>query len=395
MDFGYIIDAKRSPRGLGKPKGALHSITPLDLLSQTVNSILPDNPNLVESMITGCVTPIHEQGTNIARAVVFKSNLPNSVSGMQVNRFCTSSLDATSLLSFQIACGQQDLAIASGIESLSRVAMLSDGGAILSDPSIVYPHNIIPQGISADLIATQAGFSRQDLDEYACLSQKRAKHAMTNHYLHSIHPIKNTLGDIILSQDEHPRDTTLESLSKLSPSFSKLGKAFDHLALHQHPELNQITHLHHAGNSSGIVDGASALLLASSKAISNYQFSPKAQILAFSEHAENATSLTSPVIAIEKALKKASLKLKDIDLWEINEAFSAVVLSITQQLNIPIDTVNVNGGAIAYGHPLGATGIMLISTLIDELIRQDKTHGVIALCSATGMASCMIIRRCT
>lgn len=392
MDFGYIIEAKRSPRGLGKSKGSLYQITPVDLLSQLVNAVLPKELP-VESMITGCVTPIHEQGTNIARAAVFKSNLPTTTLGMQINRFCTSSLDALTILSSQIATKQVDLCIASGVESLSRIPMLSDGGAILSDPSLVYPNNIIPQGVSADVIATLEGFSRKELDEYACLSHKRALHAYKNNLFRSIHPIKNILGHTVLSEDELPRDTSLETLSKLTPSFSKLGKAFNHLALSEHPNLKEILHFHHAGNSSGIVDGSSAALLCSQKALSTYGLKPKAKIISYAFHAEDATSLTAPITAIKKALNNASLTTKDIDLWEINEAFSSVVLSITKRLNIPLDIVNVNGGAIALGHPLGATGIMLLSTLMDELIHQDKEYGAITLCSATGMASCLIIKR--
>ncbi|MEC7030985.1 MAG: acetyl-CoA C-acetyltransferase [Pseudomonadota bacterium] len=398
MDACYIVEAHRSPRGIGKPTGALHRITSVSLLSQLLDSVVsahPTVPPAIEEVITGCVMPVGEQGANIARSAILASSLPIHVPGMQINRFCSSGLDAMNLLSHKIIAGQADLGIASGVECMSRVPILADGGALVGDPSIAYQHNIIPQGISADLIATLNGYTRENLDEYAVLSQQRASQAMKKGYLKSIQPVYSPSGSIALAIDEHPRpDTTLKALSALKPSFEMMGAlaGYDDLAIFRYPQLAQIQHLHHAGNASGIVDGAAAILLANQKAIKEHNLTPKARIVATAQIGIDPTiMLTGPEEAIKLALKRAKLSKSQIDLWEINEAFASVVLHITEKLSLPLDKVNVNGGAIAYGHPLGATGAMLVGTLVDELIRSNKQFGAIALCTAAGMASCTII----
>ena len=393
----YIISALRSPRGIGKDHGSLHRITSVNLLSQLLDAAASKYSEHIEEVITGCVMPVGEQGANIARSAILKSSLPITTTGMQINRFCSSGLDAMNLLAYKIMANQADLGIASGVECMSRVPILADGGALVADPSITYQHNIVSQGISADLIATLSGYSRERLDEYAHMSQQRAHNAMKKGYLKSIVPIYSAMGEIALAVDEHPRPkTTLKDLSQLKPSFELMGKmaGYDSLATFKYPECENIQHHHHAGNSSGIVDGASAMLLASKKAIQDYNLSPKARIIATSQIGIDPTiMLTAPSKAIELCLKRAKLKKQDIDLWEINEAFASVVLNITDTLSLPLNKVNVNGGAIAYGHPLGATGAMLVSTIIDELIRQDLKYGCIALCTAAGMASAAIIER--
>lgn len=393
----YIISALRSPRGIGKDHGSLHRITSVNLLSQLLDALASEYGEHIEEVITGCVMPVGEQGANIARSAILKSSLPITTTGMQINRFCSSGLDAMNLLAYKIMANQADLGIASGVECMSRVPILADGGALVADPSITYQHNIVPQGISADLIATLSGYSRERLDEYAHMSQQRAHNAMKKGYLKSIVPIYSAMGEIALAVDEHPRPkTTLKDLSQLKPSFELMGKmaGYDSLATFKYPECEKIEHHHHAGNSSGIVDGASAMLLASKKAIEDYNLSPKARIIATSQIGIDPTvMLTAPSKAIELCLKRAKLKKQDIDLWEINEAFASVVLNITDTLSLPLNKVNVNGGAIAYGHPLGATGAMLVSTIIDELTRQDLKYGCVALCTAAGMASAAIIER--
>lgn len=393
----YIVSANRSPRGIGKPQGALHRITAVDLLAQVLSETAKPVINHIEEVITGCVMPVGEQGANIARSAILKANLPIHTPGMQINRFCSSGLDAMNLMAYKIMAKQADLGIASGVECMSRVPILADGGALVADPSITYKHDIVPQGISADLIANLNQYSRQQLDEYALLSQQRAKHAMDKGYLKSIIPILSPSGQVLLAQDEHPRPgTTLKALSALKPSFEMMGQmaGYDALATFKYPTLEKITHLHHAGNSSGIVDGAAAILLASQQALKQHTLTPKAKILATAQIGIDPTiMLTAPSQAIELVLKRARLKKHHIDLWEINEAFASVVLNITDHLSLDMATVNVNGGAIAYGHPLGATGAMLVGTLVDELTRRNKQYGVVALCTAAGMASATVIER--
>jgi acetyl-CoA C-acetyltransferase len=397
MEDCFIVSAKRSPRGVGKPTGSLHRITAVDLLSQVLNSVTTNNiHSAIEEVVTGCVMPVGEQGANIARSAILKSDLPITVPGFQINRFCSSGLDAMNIIACKIMAKQIDMGIASGVECMSRVPILADGGALVADPSITYTHNIVPQGISADLIATKYGYTREDLDKFAVLSQERARKAIDKGYLTSIIPIKNILGEVLLDQDEHPRDTTLTSLKDLKPSFEMMGAmaGYDDIAIYQYPELEKIQHLHHAGNSSGIVDGAAAILLANKKSAEQHGLTVKAKIIATAQIGIDPTvMLLGPTESIKIALKKAKLTIDDIDLWEINEAFASVVLAITDTLDINLKKVNVNGGAIAFGHPLGATGTMLVGTLIDELIRQKKRYGCITLCTAAGMASCTIIER--
>ena len=341
--------------------------------------------------------PVGEQGANITRSAILKAQLPISIPGLQINRFCSSGLDAMSLAACKIMAGQANLCLAGGVESMSKTPMLADGGALVADPSITYTHGIIPQGISADLIATINNYTRKQLDEYAHLSQSRAQHAIEKGYLKSIIPVCNTLGEVVLAQDEYPRPNhSLAQLAALKPSFAMMGAlaGYDAHALYAYPEYESIQHLHHAGNSSGIVDGASAMLLANATAIKQYKLKARAKIIATSQCGIDPTiMLTAPAHAAQLALEKAKLSTSDIDLWEINEAFSAVVLHAIDALSIPVDKVNVNGGAIAYGHPLGATGAMLVSTLVDELIRRRKRYGLVTLCTAAGMASAAIIER--
>lgn len=398
MPTCYIINAKRSPRALGKETGALHTISSLSLLSQVLNETVPQNIKpVVDDVIAGCVMPVGEQGANITRSALLHAGFPNQVPGMQINRFCSSGLDAVSLTAAKIIAGQSEVCLAGGVESMSRVPMMSDGGAILVDPDIAMTHHIVPQGISADLIATQSNYTRQQLDEFALRSHQLAVHAQTKGYLKSIVPIKHPSGIIALDKDEVPRNkTSMSQLSKLNPSFELLGKmaGYDDLALQAYPETQSISHLHHAGNSSAIADGAAGILLASNKAVNNFQLKPKAKIIAFDQVGIDPTiMLTGPALSIQRLLKKSRKKVSDIDLWEINEAFASVVLKCIDELSLDITKVNVNGGAIAYGHPLGATGAMLIGTMVDELIRQKKTYGIISLCTAAGMASSLLIER--
>ena len=403
MEGCYIVDAIRTPRGLGKPSGSLYRIPAVSLLAQTFQALKSRQNDFkdmsIDDVLTGCVMPIGEQGANIARSAILKAGYSVHIPGMQINRFCSSGLESVNLAACKIMANQADLCIASGVESMSKTPILADGGALAADPSITYEHDIIPQGISADLIATLRGYTRTQLDNYALASQKRAKKAQQAGYLTSIIPVQNALGGIALDTDEHPRpDTTLKKLAMLSPAFKVMGEmaGYNALALHRYPKIPAIQHLHHAGNSSGIVDGASAVLLASKQAIKKHQLKPKAQIIATAQVGVDPTiMLTGPTYAALSALKRAKLSAEDIDLWEINEAFSSVVLNFMEALSLPIEKVNVNGGAIAYGHPLGATGTMLVGTLVDELIRRKKTYGCVALCTAAGMATAAIIKRTT
>lgn len=398
MDECFILEAKRSPRGIGKSTGSLYRITAVDLLSQLLSSVVDaKNQQYVEEVITGCVMPVGEQGANIARSAILKAGFPQHVPGMQINRFCSSGLDAMNLLAYKIMAKQASMAIASGVECMSRIPILSDGGALIADPSIVYQHNIIPQGISADLIATLNGYDRRTLDQYACQSQRRAHQAMSRNWLKSIIPIYNPLNEIALQSDELPKpQTSIKVLSELKPSFALMGEmaGFDALAVHEYPQIEKVNHLHHAGNSSGIVDGAAAILLGNKTIAKKLNLIPKAKIVSTSQIGIDPTiMLTGPILAIKNALSRAKLNISDIDLWEINEAFASVVLNVVDNLDLPMDKVNIHGGAIAYGHPLGATGSMLVSTMIDALVQKDKTFGCIVLCTAAGMASCCIIER--
>lgn len=401
MTAAFIFDHIRSPRGRGRPNGSLHGITPINLSSQVL-AALRDRNNLqtalLDDVIFGCVTPIGEQGSDIARVAALNAGYAESVPGKQLNRFCASGLEAVNTAAAQIMSGQSDAVIGGGVECMSRVPMGSDGGAAAADPQTAYKLYFVPQGISADLIATKYGFSRHDLDAYALESQKRAAHSWQNGYFsRSVLPIINHIGETVLDHDEHMRpDSTMESLGSLNPAFVIPGEqgGFDAVAMQRYPEVESIDHRHTAANSSGIVDGAAAVLVGSARAGRKMGLKPRARIRAFaSVGTEPTIMLTGPGPATEKVLKRAGMKTSDIDLFELNEAFAAVVLRYMQQLSIPHDRINVNGGAIAMGHPLGATGAMILGTVLDELERRDLNTALVTLCIGAGMGTATIIER--
>ncbi|HKX55969.1 MAG TPA: acetyl-CoA C-acetyltransferase, partial [Xanthomonadales bacterium] len=376
-------------------------ITPVNLASQVLAAQRDRHQldtSILDDVIFGCVMPVGEQGSDIARVAALTAGYAQTVPGKQLNRFCASGLEAVNTAAAQIMSGQSDAVIGGGVESMSRVAMGSDGGAWATDPQVAYDLYFVPQGISADLIATQYGFSREDLDAYALASQKRAAQAWQNGYFkNSIAPIRNHVGEVVLDHDEHMRpDSTLESLASLAPAFTIPGEqgGFDAVALQRYPEVEAIDHRHTAANSSGIVDGAAAVLLGNAGAGKRMGLKPRARIRAFASIGSEPTiMLTGPAPATEKALRRAGMSTSDIDLFELNEAFAAVVLRYMQQLNIPHDKINVNGGAIAMGHPLGATGAMILGTVLDELERRDLGTALVTLCVGAGMGTATIIER--
>jgi len=396
----FVYDTVRTPRGKGRKDGALHEVTALELGSQVLRNIR-DRNNLdtskVDDVIFGCVDPVGEQGSNIARIAVLNADYDESVAGVQINRFCASGLEACNMAAAQVMSGQSDLTIGGGVESMSRVGMGASGGAWATDPAIAIKSYFSPQGIGADLIATLEGFSRDDVDAYSVESQKRAQHAWKNGYFKkSVTPVKDINGLTILDHDEHMRpDTTMQSLASLQPAFQMPGEfAFDAVAQQRYPEVEQINHVHHAGNSSGIVDGAAAVLMGTKEAGRAAGMKPRARIRAFASiGSEPSIMLTGPTYVTEKVLKRAGMKVEDIDLYELNEAFASVVLRFMKHLNIPHDKVNVNGGAIAMGHPLGATGAMILGTVLDELERRNKTTALVTLCVGAGMGTATIIER--
>lgn len=398
MSEAYIIDAIRTPRGKGKKDGSLYEVKPITLLTTLLNT-LKDRHNLdtskVDDIVLGCVTPIGDQGADIAKTAAIAAGWDNDVAGVQINRFCASGLDAVNMAAQKVRSGWEDLVVAGGVESMSRIPMGSDGGPWALDPETNMASNFVPQGIGADLIATIDGYSRQDVDIFAANSQKKAAAAQANGYFtQSIVPVKDKAGVTILAQDEFIKpNTTAESLTKLNPSFAMMGQmGFDAFALQKYPEVEQINHVHHAGNSSGIVDGAAVVLIASEKAIKEQGLKPRAKILSTAlVGADPTIMLTGPVPAARKALEKAGLTIDDIDLFEVNEAFAAVVMRFMSELKVDPSKVNVNGGAIAMGHPLGATGAMIIGTLLDELERQGKKRGLATLCVGGGMGIATII----
>lgn len=400
MSEAYIIDAIRTPRGKGKKDGALYEVKPITLLSTLLNE-LKDRHQLdtsqVDDIVLGCVTPIGDQGADIAKTAAIAAGWDNNVAGVQINRFCASGLDAVNMAAQKVCSGWEDLVVAGGVESMSRVPMGSDGGAWALDPETNLAAGFIPQGIGADLIASIDGYSREDVDTFAQNSQQKAAAAQAAGYFNrSIVPIKDKAGVTILAEDEFIKaHTTVQSLAKLNPSFAMMGQmGFDALALQKYPEVGQINHVHHAGNSSGIVDGAALVLIASEKAVQQYGLKPRAKILATALVGSDPTiMLTGPAPAARKALAKAGLSIDDIDLFEVNEAFAAVVLRFIHELKVDPAKVNVNGGAIAMGHPLGATGAMILGTLLDELERQNKKRGLITLCVGGGMGIATIIER--
>ena len=401
MSEAYIYDHARTPRGRGKPDGALHEVTALALAAAPLRALKQRNhldPALVDDVVLGCVDPVGEAGGNIGRAAALVAGFGIGVPGLQINRFCASGLDAVNFAAAQIIAGQQQMALAGGAESMSRIGLGASGGAWASDPSIAIPAYFMPQGISADLIATKYGFSRAAVDAYAVESQKRAAKAWSNGYFKSsIEPIKDINGLTILAHDEHMRpETSLESLGGLKPSFAVMADhgGFGAVALQAHPEIEAIHHVHHAGNSSGIVDGAAAVLLGSKAAGQSAGLKPRARIRAFANiGSDPALMLTGPVDVTKKLLKNAGMTIKDIDLFEVNEAFAAVVLRFIQAFDVDPALVNPNGGAIAMGHPLGATGAMILGTALDELERTNKSTALITLCIGAGMGTATIIER--
>ena len=401
MTDAFILDAVRSPRGRGRPDGSLHSITPIQLAAQTLGA-LRDRTSLdtsqVDDVILGCVTPVGEQGADIARIATLAAGYAENVPGKQLNRFCASGLEAVNTAAAQIMAGQSDMVIGGGVEHMSRVTMGMDGGAWAIDPAVAFPLHFIPQGISADLIATMEGFTREQVDAYAVESQRRAAHAQAaGHFDRSLFPVKDVIGGVALDKDEYLRPgTSMADLAKLKPAFEMMGEqgGFTAVALQRYPEVESINHVHTAGNSSGIVDGAAAVLLGSKKAAKKAGLTPRARIRAFASiGSEPAIMLTGPAPSARKALKRAGMSPKDIDLWEINEAFASVVLRFIRDMDLTMDNVNVNGGAIALGHPLGATGAMILGMVLDELERRNLSTALVTLCVGGGMGTATIIER--
>ncbi|MGF1464207.1 MAG: acetyl-CoA C-acetyltransferase [Maricaulaceae bacterium] len=400
MADAYIYDAVRTPRGK-KKNGALNEITALQLGTQVLEAIRDRNEldtSLVDDVVYGCVSPVGEQGANIARASVINANYAESTGGVQINRFCASGLEATNMAAAKVMSGEADFAIGGGVEAMSRVPMGSDGGALVADPELAFDHYMVPQGVSADLIATKYGFSRDDVDAYAVESQKRAERSwQEQRFKNSVVPVKNQLGLTQLDHDEHMRpQTDMQSLGALAPSFKALAEfaGLDSVAIQRYPELEYINFVHHAGNSSGIVDGAAAVLVGSKEAGERAGLKPRARIRAMASIGSEPTiMLTGPVTVTEKALKKAGMAASDVDLYELNEAFASVVLRLMQAFDIPHDKMNVCGGAIAMGHPLGATGAMILGTVLDELERSGKETALATLCVGGGMGTATIIER--
>ena len=395
----FIYDHVRTPRGKGKADGALAEITPVQLAAQTLRALRERSQldsRLIEDVILGCVVPVGEQGGNIARVAALVADFDDSVPGIQLNRYCGSGLEAVNFAAAKVGSGQVDMAIGGGVESMSRVPMGSDGGAMALDPQVAFRMHFTMQGVSADLLATLHGFTREQCDAYAVESQRRAAAAWSNGWFaRSVVPVKDVLGLPVLERDEAIRpDTTLESLAALKPAFLEMGTqyGFDGVALLKYPQLEAIAHMHHAGNSSGIVDGAAAVLIGNAEAGVRAGLRPRARIRAVATVGSEPTlMLDAPSEAAQKALKKAGMTAADIGLWELNEAFSSVVLCLMERLSVPHERINVNGGAIAMGHPLGATGAMILGTLLDEMERRQVGTGLVTLCEAAGMGTATII----
>jgi acetyl-CoA C-acetyltransferase len=401
MADAYIYDHVRTPRGKGKSDGSLHEVTALALAAVPLQALKERNnlpPDSVDDVVLGVVDPIGEAGGDIARFAALKAGFDKSVPGIQINRFCASGLDAVNIAAAQIMSGQHELTIGGGAESMSRVGIMSSGSAWPTDPSMAVPAYFMPQGVAADLIATKYGFSRDDVDTYAVQSQERAARAWDEgRFEKSVVPVKDVNGITILAKDEHIRPgTTMQSLGQLQPSFATMGAmgGFDAVAVQSHPEIEAINYVHHAGNSSGIVDGAGAVLLGSRDAGKKHDLKPRAKIREFvNVGPEPAMMLTGPVDVTKKVLDRSGMKLSDIDLIELNEAFASVVLRLMQAFEIDRDKINVNGGAIAMGHPLGATGAMILGTVLDELERTNKSTAPVTLCIGGGMGTATIIER--
>jgi acetyl-CoA C-acetyltransferase len=401
MPDAYIYDAVRTPRGRGKPDGSLHEVTSLRLAETALRALKERNDldtSLVDDVILGCVDPVGEAGGDIARAAALVADYGNHVPGVQINRFCASGLDAVNFAAAQVMAGQHDMVVGGGVESMSRVGMGASGGAWPVEPAIAIKSYFMPQGISADLIATKYGFNRDDCDAYAVESQKRAARAWgEGRFAESVVPVKDVNGITLLAEDEHMRPKTdMQSLGQLKPSFVQMGEmgGFDAVAVAAYPEIENVKHVHHAGNSSGIVDGAAAVLIGSKEAGKAAGLKPRGRIRAFANiGSEPAIMLTGPVDVTRKVLKRAGMTIDDIDLFEVNEAFASVVLRYCQAFDLHPEVVNVNGGAIAMGHPLGATGAMILGTVLDELERTNEATALVTLCIGAGMGTATIIER--
>ncbi|HPR44575.1 acetyl-CoA C-acetyltransferase [Ottowia sp.] len=400
MTEAYVFDAVRTPRGKGKKDGSLHEVKPVDLLAGTLEALRTRNDfdtATVDDVVMGVVSPIGEQGSVIAKVAALKAGWDWQCAGVQLNRFCASGLEAVNMAAQKVRSGWEDLVVAGGVESMSRVPIGSDGGAWAQDPATNSATDFVPQGVGADLIATLEGFAREDVDGFAVESQKRAARAREGGFFAgSVVPVKDFLGQAILEEDEFikPR-TTLEALAGLRPSFEQLGAmGFDAVAIGRYPQVERIHHVHHAGNSSGIVDGAAAVLVGNEAAAKAHGFTPRARIVATAlSGADPTIMLTGPMPATRKALAKAGLTIDQIDLFEVNEAFAAVPMKFMKEFGVPHEKVNVNGGAIAMGHPLGATGAMILGTLIDELHRRQLRYGLATLCVGGGMGIATIVER--
>ncbi|HLJ02993.1 MAG TPA: acetyl-CoA C-acetyltransferase [Solirubrobacteraceae bacterium] len=395
-----IFDAIRTPRGKGKVNGSLHTVKPVDLVVGLMHEALVRNdqldPQRIDDVVLGCVTPVGDQGADIAKTAAIKAGLPDTVAGVQLNRFCASGLEAVNIAAQKVASGWEDLVMAGGVESMSRVPMGSDGGAWAMDPETNYDTSFVPQGVSADLIATVENFSRDDVDAYAARSQERAWRAQEEgRFSNSVIPVRDLNENPVLDRDEFIRPgTTVETLGQLKPSFAAIGEmgGFDAVALQKYHWLEKINHVHTPGNSSGIVDGAALLLIGSEQVGAEQGLTPRARILATAVSGADPTiMLTGPAPASRKALAKAELTVDDLDLVEINEAFAAVVLRFVKDMGLPMEKVNVNGGAIAMGHPLGATGGMILGTLVDELHRTGGRYGLATLCIGGGMGIATVV----
>ena len=402
MPEALIYDAVRTPRGKGRKDGKLHEITPIQLATQVLQAVR-DRTGIdtadVDDVVLGCVAPVGEQGSDIARTAVLNADYAETTAGVQINRFCASGLEAVNMAAAKVISGEAIFAIGGGVESMSRVPMGADGGAWPMDPAVAYKTYFMPQGIGADLIATKYGFSRADVDAYAMESQKRAARAWSEgRFKNSVVGVRDVIGEIVLDHDEHMRPATdMQSLGGLNPAFEAIGEGmpgFDAIALQKYPEVERIHHVHHGGNSSGIVDGAAAVLVGNRDMGAKYGIKPRAKILGMASiGSEPAIMLTGPTPVTEKLLKRLGMTVADIDLFELNEAFASVVLRYMQALNIDHDKINVNGGAIAMGHPLGATGAMILGTVLDELERTGKSTALVTLCVGAGMGTATVIER--
>ena len=400
MTEAYIYDTVRTPRGRGRKDGSLHEITPIQLATQVLEGLRDRNDldtENVDDVILGCVAPVGEQGSDIARVAAINAGYAETTAGFQINRFCASGLEAVNIAAAKVMSGEADMAVGGGVESMSRVPMGSDGGAWPVDPAVAFDSYFVPQGISADLIATKYGHSRDDVDAYAVESQNRAKAAWDdNRFAKSIMPVKDVIGMEVLDHDEFMRpETTMQSLGALKPSFAQVGDiGFDNVAIQKYPEIERINHVHHAGNSSGIVDGAAGVLVGTKEIGEKLGLKPRARFRSMASIGSEPTiMLTGPSFAAEKALKRAGMDKSDIDVWELNEAFASVVLRFMEALDIDHGDINVNGGAIAMGHPLGATGAMILGTVLDELERSGKSTALATLCIGAGMGTATIIER--